>query len=234
MTGDCMKNYFKDWTLFEKLILTLGLSITAAVSILTHSTLLSLINGICNILNSVLSAKGKISNYYFGIIGNIIYLYISYTTRYYSEVITVLFIVLPISIYGLINWLKGRRNEESDSVSINSPTAKAILIPILSQVVMSVPYYLMLKHFNSDLLIVSAFGMCVTILAFYFMAKAYTVFNYFFIINAITRMIMWIVPMLKGDFANVPLFLSNLIYLINDIYSLFNWKRMEKQQNQTR
>lgn len=226
-----MKNYFKDWTLFEKLILTLGLSVTAIVSFLTHSTLLSLINGICNISNSVLSAKGKISNYYFGIIGNIIYLYISFTTRYYSEVITVLFIVLPISIYGLINWLKGRKSEESDDVSIKSPTARQLLIPILSQVVMSIPYYLMLKHFNSNLLIVSTFGMCVTILAFYFMAKAYTVFNYFFIVNAITRMIMWGVPMLNGDFTNVPLFLSNLVYLINDIYSLFNWTRMEKQQN---
>ncbi len=152
-----MKNYFKDWTLFEKLILTLGLSVTAIVSFLTHSTVLSLINGICNISNSVLSAKGKISNYYFGIIGNIIYLYISFTTRYYSEVITVLFIVLPISIYGLINWLKGRKNEESDDVNIKSPTTRQLLIPILSQVVMSVPYYLMLKHFNSDLLIVSTF-----------------------------------------------------------------------------
>ena len=228
-----MKNYFKGWSLFEKLILFVGLAVTTVISIVTKSTIPALINGICNILNSVLSAKGKISNYYFGIIGNIIYVFVSYNSRYYSEVITILLIVLPISIYGLYNWIKGRKNNDSDDVVINKPTRKQILLPILSQVIMSVPYYFMLKYFNNDLLVVSTFGMIVTILAFYFMAKAFTIFHYFFIINAITRLIMWGIPMLRGDFSNTPLFMSNLVYLVNDIYGLINWTKLEKQQTES-
>ena len=72
--------------------------------------------------------------------------------------------------------------------------------------------------------------MCVTILSFYFMAKADPIFNMFFIINGLTRVVMWLIPMLNGDFSNVPLFLSNVVYCVNDTYGLINWRRMAKEQ----
>ncbi len=223
-----MKKLFDDWTTFEKILYFGSVIITTVISIMTKSTLLAIINGFCNMTNAILSAKGKIANYYFGLVGNIIYVYISFVARYYSEVITNIFIVIPIMVFGLISWLRNRRNDED--VKINKLSSRHIILAILSQVVMAVPYYFILKYFNTDLLMVSTIGMCITILAFYFMAKADPIFNYFFIVNAVTRMIMWGVPILNGNFSNVPLFMSNLVYFINDVYSLINWQKMAKQQ----
>lgn len=224
-----MKKIFSDWTPFEKILYFSSVIITTIISIITHSSFLAFINGFCNMTNAILSAKGKISNYYFGLIGNIIYVYVSYNARYYSEVIVNLLLVIPITVYGLVSWLRNKKSE--DEVRIVRLSKKQIIIPILSQVVMSIPYYFLLKHFNSELLVVSTFGMCITILAFYFMAKADPIFNFFFIINALTRIVMWIVPVLNGDFANIPLFMSNLVYFVNDTYGLINWTRMAKEQN---
>lgn len=223
-----MKKIFKDWTTFEKILYFTSVTVTTVISIITRSSYLALINGFCNMTNAILSAKGRISNYYFSLIGNVIYAYISFQSRYYSEVIMSVFLVIPITVYGLASWLRNRKSD--DEVRINKLSKRQIIIPILSQVIMSVPYYYLLKYFNSELLIISTFGMCVTILSFYFMAKADPIFNMFFIINGLTRVVMWLIPMLNGDFSNVPLFLSNVVYCVNDAYGLINWTRMAKEQ----
>ena len=227
-----MKNYFKDWIPFEKIITIIGLASSTILGIMNNSSLLSFISSYCNIINAILSSKGKIANYYFGIIGTAIYIYISFTERYYAEVITSLFIVLPITIYGLINWNRNRNSKGDSDVRIERLDAKGIMIPILSQVVMAGPYYMMLKYFNNDLLITQTLSMCITILAFYFMAKASSLSFLFFLLSSLTKVVIWINPLLNGDLSNLPLFISSLVFVITDTYGLINWNRMAKQQKQ--
>ena len=223
-----MKEFFKSWNLYEKIMLTIGLMITTLLSILTQSNFLAYINGYCNIFDSILSTKGKISYYYFCIVATSIYIYISFNEKYYSEVITSLFIVMPITIYGYFNWKKN--TSKDDEVKIKTLSNKEILIPFLVQVVMSVPYYYMLKYFNSDLLITQTINMCLTILAFYYLAKASPLAFIFFILSDIPKIVLWFIPVLQKDFTNIPLLTSNIIYFINDCYGLINWAKIAKKQ----
>ncbi len=227
-----MEKYFKDWTLFEKIITVVGLITSTILGILNGSSIPSFISSYCNIFNAILSSKGKIASYYFGIIGTLIYIYISFTERYYSEVITSALIVLPITIYGLINWNRNRNDKGDSDVKIEKLDTKGILIPILSQVIMAGPYYMMLKYFNNDLLIIQTLSMCITILAFYFMAKASPLSFVFFILSSLTKVVMWINPLLHGNLKNLPLFISSLVFVITDTYGLINWNRMARQQEQ--
>ena len=227
-----MKNFFKDWTPFEKILTIIGLISSTILGIMNRSSFLSFISSYCNIFNAVLSSKGKIANYYFGIIGTLIYIYISFTERYYSEVITSSLIVMPITIYGLINWNRHRNDKGDSDVKIEKLDTKGILIPILSQIIMASPYYMMLKYFNNDLLIIQTLAMCITILAFYFMAKASPLSFIFFVLSSLTKVAMWINPLLHGDLSNLPLFISSLVFVIADTYGLINWDRMARQQEQ--
>lgn len=228
-----MKKLFEGWTPFEIVLFLSGQIVTFVIGIINRSNPFALIAGAFNICNAILSAKGRVANYYFGIIGNLIYSIISFQNRYYSEVITNFLIVMPISFYGLYNWIKRRREGKEEEVKIATLSTKEILIPILSQIVLAVPYYYMLKYFNTDMLVISTFSMIATILAFYFMAKASEIFYVFFILSAVPKIAFWIVPLFHGDTRNIPLLISNIVYLVNDIYGLYNWLKMKKEQKET-
>jgi len=227
-----MKKIFSGWTPFEIILFLTGQIVTLVIGIYNRSNPFALIAGFSNICNAILSAKGRVSNYYFGILGNLIYSIISYQNRYYSEVITNFLIVMPISFYGLYNWLKRRREGKEEEVRIATLSKKEILIPILSQLIMAVPYYFMLKYFHTDMLVISTFSMVATILAFYFMAKASEIFYVFFILSAVPKIAFWIVPVFNGDTRNIPLLISNIVYLVNDIYGFYNWLKMKKEQKE--
>ena len=53
-------------------------------------------------------AKGKISTQFLGVITFIFYIFISYKEKLYGEVILYITILIPMYVYGIINWLKNR------------------------------------------------------------------------------------------------------------------------------
>jgi len=40
------------------------------------------------------------------------------------------------------------------------------------------------------------------------------------------------VPVFNGDTRNIPLLISNIVYLVNDIYGFYNWLKMKKEQKE--
>ena len=64
-------------------------------------------------------SKGNVSSYIFALIETTTYMIVSYGQHYYSEVIVNLFGLLPLTIYGLISWLKNQ-NKKTNTVNIKT------------------------------------------------------------------------------------------------------------------
>lgn len=222
-----IKNYFKNWNLYEKLFLIFGLSITILVSLITKSSLISMMYVITYILNALLTSKGKPESYIFGFTGIIFYGYLSYQQKYFGELIIILFMSIPVMIMGVISWLK---NRDDETIIINTISKKEIVLVLLSQVIMFFGYYYILKLFNTNMLIVSTLSIIMSLLALYFGARRSELSFYFYILNDIVGIALWLVPIVNGDTANFSVILGPLLLFINDNYGVINWKRIKKKQ----
>jgi nicotinamide riboside transporter PnuC len=86
--------YFVDWTLYEKIWLSAFTLITIGLFFAWHDTWIGLVASLSGMLCVVLAAKGKISNYYIGIINILFYSYAAYLNKYYGEVqLNMLFLI---------------------------------------------------------------------------------------------------------------------------------------------
>ena len=218
----------KGWTIFEKLFLLLGTVSAFVLSFLFKGTWIDLGYTLLYFWTALLLAKGKYACYIIGIISTFFYAYVSYSNSYYGEVIIAMCCTLPLMVIGLINWLKHQDN--TNTVIIKEITKEELLLVLLSQVVMFAGYYYLLKIFNTNNLLVSTFSIVASIIATYLTARRSEYGFVGFIINDIILITLWSIPVIGGESNLIPVLLCPVLLLINDIYGVYNWRRIKNKQ----
>ena len=90
----------------------LSIIISMLIGLLCGDYFLGTITLICGFLNSFYASIGKWQNYIYSIGFNIFYAYICAINGLFGFLIFTLFIYIPIQVYGLINWLKNKNQDE--------------------------------------------------------------------------------------------------------------------------
>lgn len=219
---------FKGWTIFEKLFLFLGTIFAFLLTFLFKGTWIDLGYTLLYFWTALLLAKGKYACYIIGIISTFFYAYVSYSNSYYGEVIIAMLCTLPLMVIGLINWL--RHQDNTNTVIIKEITKKELIVVLLSQVVMFLGYYYLLKIFNTNNLLVSTFSIVASIIATYLTARRSEYGFIGFIINDLILIVLWSIPVINGESNLIPVLLCPVLLLINDIYGVYNWKRIKNKQ----
>ena len=219
---------FKGWTIFEKLFLFLGTIFAFLLTFLFKGTWIDLGYTLLYFWTALLLAKGKYACYIIGIISTFFYAYVSYSNSYYGEVIIAMLCTLPLMVIGLINWL--RHQDDTKTVIIKEITKKELIVVLLSQVVMFLGYYYLLKIFNTNNLLVSTFSIVASIIATYLTARRSEYGFIGFIINDLILIVLWSIPIINGESNLIPVLLCPVLLLINDIYGVYNWKRIKNKQ----
>lgn len=218
----------KDWTKFEKIFLILGTVTACILTFVFKGTWIDLGYSLLYFWTALLLAKGKYSCYIVGIISTFFYAYVSYGNSYYGEVIIAMCCTLPLMIVGLVNWL--RHQDNTNTVIIKEITKKELILVLLSQVVMFFGYYYLLKAFNTSNLLVSTFSVMASIIATYLTARRCEHGFIGFIINDIILIVLWGIPVFNGELNIIPVLICPVLLLINDIYGVYNWKRIKNNQ----
>ena len=143
-----IKNYFKDWNLFEKLFLTFGLIASIASSIIFKGTVIDTLYTSLYLITALLMSKGKVECYFVGFVSVFFYGIVSYNQGYYGELLITVFLTFPIMIIGIVAWLR-HQDKEKDTVIISSLSKKEIFLAFFLQLFLFWGYYLILKVFNS-------------------------------------------------------------------------------------
>lgn len=217
-----MKKLFKDWKAFE-----IGLLIISVLSILVSaivfkSQILTLMTSLIGILCALLQAKGKIISQFVGLLEVILYPILSYQNQYYGEVIIYVFIVFPMYLYGVISWVT-HKNKETATVEANQISKKEWIILSFASLVSFVVLYYVLKYFNTSQLIISSLSMVTSLIATYLITRRSKYSFLFYIGNDIILILLWGIPVLKGNFSLLPMLLDPIILFINDNYGWRNW-----------
>ena len=221
---------FKGWNLFEKLFLIIGTITAFVLTFLFKGTWIDLGYTLLYFWTALLLAKGKYACYIIGIISTFFYAFVSYSNSYYGEVIIAMCCTLPLMIVGLVNWLKHQDN--TNTVVIKEISKKELIIVLLTQAIMFIGYYYLLKVFNTNNLLVSTFSIVASIIATYLTARRSEYGFVGFIINDIILITLWSIPVIGGNTNLIPVLLCPVLLLINDIYGVYNWGRIKNKQKE--
>jgi len=77
-----------------------------SLSIYLNESLIGIIMAISGVICVVLTGKGKLSSYVFGMVNTLLYAYIAYGAKYYGDVMLNLLYYAPMNVVGWVMWNK--------------------------------------------------------------------------------------------------------------------------------
>ncbi|MFH1638596.1 MAG: nicotinamide riboside transporter PnuC [Candidatus Woesearchaeota archaeon] len=229
--AEYIRNYTKGWNLFEKWWLLIFTVVNIYLFFAWGDTVIGLITSLTGMLCVVLVAKGKISNYYFGIINVVLYSFISYQNRYYGEVMLNMLYFLPMQVVGIYYWRKySNKKKSSGGVLVKSLKWKERITWGVISVVGVFCYGLFLKYLGGTLPFVDSTSTVLSVIAMFLMIKRVTEQWLLWIAIDVVSIYMWFYILLQGG-NDISMLVMWTAYLVNAVYGYFNWRKMEKVQN---
>ena len=231
-----MKKLFSDWTTFEKIWLAVFTLVNIYLFFAWGDSLLGFVSSITGMICVVLVAKGKISNYYFGIIQAGTYAYIAYTYGLYGEAMLNGLFYFPLQFVGIYMWRKSQisRQESAlgEEVEVRRMTRKG-WVDLTFVVVGSILLYAMFLSFlgGSSVVIDSATNV-LSVTAMILMLKRYAEQWLFWIAVNVLSIVMWLTALISTGGNDISILVMWSAFLVNSVYGYVNWTKMHKKQLQ--
>lgn len=216
------------WGRYERIIFPLEILLIIGLSIIMNDNKIALISAVCGILYTIFAGKGKISCFFFGLLGTLCYAFIAFKNQLFGNVALYVCCYLPLQIVGIFKW-KNHLKKDTHEIKKKFLTNKErIIYTIITIFVTVICYFILVKYhdqnpiFDSITTIFSILGMFLTV------KRCIEQWYIWFIINGLSA-IMWIQAYINGSncFATIIMWLT---YLVLSIYFLYTWTK-DIQQN---
>lgn len=222
-------NPFADLTPFER-----GLWCTSVAVIILSAVLMggadlfSVIASLIGVTALIFVAKGYVIGQILTVVFAVFYGVISFGQRYFGEMITYLGMSSPMAIAAAIAWLKNPFRDTKE-VAVRPMTRRTVLWLTVSTVLVTAAFYLILGAMGNASLAVSTLSVTTS-----FLASALTYFRspYYalaYAANDVVLIVLWVIAAV-GNISYLSMVLCFVMFLANDLYGFFNWRRMEKTQ----
>ena len=221
-----MKKIIKKFSLFEWGMVIAVIGFTVYFSLIDKESTIwyLLIDGmaaICGIFCVVLCAKGKKSQYIWGLFNVIGYIIIAFINKYYGEVMLNALYYLPSQFIGYYLWNR-HENKETFDVEGKKLNLKKTILLLLGTTILIILYKLVLDLLSGNNTILDSASTIISIVANSLMLFRYREQWLLWIIIDIITVIMWL---LVKDFVMVTMW---FVYLVNAFYGYINWTKMAR------
>ena len=189
---------------------------------------LNLIASLIGVTALIFVAKGHVIGQILTVIFAVLYGVISFEQRYYGEMITYLCMTAPIAALSVISWLR-HPYEGSAEVEVGSLSRKQKIFLFAATILTTVAFYFVLKSLDTANLFFSTISVTTS-----FLASSLTFFRSPFYAlgyaaNDMVLIVLWIMVSLE-DPSYFVMAACFVMFLLNDLYGFFNWRRMKKRQ----
>ena len=219
-----IKKFVKQFNWFEWTMVLAVILFTIYFTLIdTENSLLYLIvDGIAavsGIFCVVLCAKGKMSQYIWGLLNVIGYVIIAFINKYYGEVMLNALYYLPSQFIGYYLWNKNMNKDTNDVKGKKLDLKKSILL-LLTCGLGILGYKLVLDLLGGQSTLLDSASTVISVVANLLMMLRYREqWLLWIVIDAIT-VIMWLIV---GDYIMVTMW---AVYLINAFYGYYNWSKV--------
>jgi nicotinamide mononucleotide transporter len=224
-----IKEYFADWDLYERIWLIVFTCIIIVLSIYWKDSFTGILASLTGIWCVVLIAKGKIANYYFGIVNVVAYAYVAFGSQYYGEVMLNMIYFLPMQFVGIYLWRKRRVSNKKDDVKVIYMSNKQRIIWSFITIAGTILYGFFLKYLGGNLPFIDSSSTVMSVIAMILMVFVFVEQWVLWILVDIVSIIMWFTVMIKGG-NDVAVLVMWVAFLVNAIYGLYNWIKLARKQ----
>ena len=223
-----IKSSFKTLTKFE-LILWLCSAAASLGSIFVSGSggIFSAIASVIGATCLIFAAKGNVISQVLSIIFALMYSIVSFTFRYWGEMITYACMTLPMAVVSLISWL--RNPYSKNEVKVNALSKKEICFMFILTALVTTIFYFVLAFLNTPNLMVSTVSITTSFLACYLVARRSEYYALAYAANDIVLIALWIMASAANP-SYIPMIICFVMFLINDIYGFINWRKMKLRQ----
>ena len=177
------------------------------------------------ITSLVFAAKGNVWAQILMVVFSILYGIISWRFRYWGEMITYLGMTMPMAIWSTITWIRNPAANGKE-VEIQSLTIKHIIGIILSGIIATVVFYLILNALNTPNIVFSTISISTSFLAATLTMLRSSYYALGYASNDIVLIILWSLAAIENP-VYIPVVVNFIIFLFNDMYGFICWKKRE-------
>ena len=218
------EEFLSGWKPFEVAWVVIFLAAQIIAYVLMPDSPLGMISGIAGILCVVLVSKGKISNYFFGLIFAYTYFYVSWGSNFLGEMNTALYVYIPSQFIGYFMWKQNMQNDNgSESVVAKALTPKGWAILLVSVAIGTLCFVQALKAAGGSSTTLDGLTTIITVAAQLLMILRYREQWLLWIVLNVLSILLW-----EGQPA---MYLMYSAYLLNSLYGYYNWTKLVKAEN---
>ena len=198
--------------------------------IFDRENFLTLGASIVGVTSLIFAAKGNPAGQALMVLFSLMYGVISYSFRYYGEMVTYLGMTAPMSLFSLGSWLKNPYNGNRSQVKINRLNPCEFIFAALLTGAVTAVFYFVLKFFDTPNLCLSTLSVTTSFAAVYLKFRRSAYYALAYAANDVILIILWILAALS-DISYLSVIICFFVFLVNDIYGFINWTRLGRQQN---
>lgn len=220
---DIFKNELKGWKIPEVLWLFSACIIITGLSIYWDDSLMGIISATTGVICVVLTGKGKLSAYLFGLINCTLYAIISYQANLYGETMLNLIYYLPMQFVGLYIWKKNM-NVDTHEVNKIHMKNKSRVVCLTTIVILTIGYGILLRYLGDAMPFIDSFTTIASIIAMIVSVKMFSEQWWIWIVVDVFSVYMWWCNFQIGS-ENIATLLMWVVYLGNAIIMCIKWER---------
>lgn len=175
------------------------------------------------VLCVILTGKGKMSCYLFGLVNTVLYAWIAFEARYYGEVMLNACYYVPMQFVGWFMWKKHMDGKTKEVEKTRLTVSRQILLLVLSAVSIY-GYGLVLKRLGGTLPFIDSMSTCLSVLAMLLSVRRLMEQWIVWIVVDVVTVFMWFADYQKGG-TDIATLLMWCIYLLNAMFMFVKWFR---------
>lgn len=226
----------EQWSKVDRIWVTIFSLTVLSIALITNNGWLAMIAAIAGIVEPILSAKGKASNWVFGFITVVVYGYISYTHQIYGLAILNLVFYAPLQVMGFFMWRKSEtNNDQSDFEEVKVKVLRPIQVLYCTAITIVLAVFIgaALQHFDSQMVVLNSLVFAISVTGqFLMMGRYIEQWHSWFLVNVFSIGI-WSINIIEanGD-GEWNLLAMCIAKLFNSIFGIYSWKKMDRSQKE--
>ena len=225
-----MKKLLRYFTAGEWLLWGASLALIAvSFAVFDRENYLTLAASLIGATSLIFNAKGNPVGQALLIVFSVLYGIISYTFAYYGEMITYLGMTAPMAVFALITWLRNPYRGNKAQVMVNRIPRRELLWMILPTVAVTVAFWFILRAFHTANLVPSTVSVTTSFVAVYLTFRRSAWFPLAYAANDVVLIVLWSLASAE-DLSYLSVLICFVMFLANDLYGFFSWRKMQKKQ----
>lgn len=210
------------WKSIEIAGLFIAFTIIFVNAVILKDSPAAVINAVCGILYTIIAGKGKVSCYFFGLLGSSCYIWLSFKNALWGNMLLYLCYYIPMQTLGIFKWKQHLKEKTKEIIKIKLSNTERLKIAFAG-IAGSIITIIILNYFNDKSPVIDGITTFLSILGMYLTVKrAIEQYILWMIANGLS-LIMWLNLVMHGTKAYSTV-LMWAVYLILAIYFYIAWK----------